>query len=76
MFQFKHILIALVFCWAAIGLSQETKSDSVKQVNFRLVWSEWEYDFGIAKSDTVLSHIFTFNNASSDTIKINKVTSS
>ena len=73
MLEFKHILVILVFCWAAIGLSQETKSDSVEEIKSGLVFSELEYDFGIVKTDTVLSHIFTFKNASADTIKINKV---
>ena len=68
----KHLLFSLILCWAVAGFSQE---QGIKVLWDRpgLVFSEMEYDFGIVKSDTVVTHVYTFKNVSSDTIKINKV---
>jgi hypothetical protein len=57
----------------SIGISQEVQSYFIEEVKSGLVFSELEYDFGTVNPDTVLNHVFTFKNASSDTIKINKV---
>lgn len=73
MLKFRYVFTIFIFFGMAIGLSQEVQSDSIEEVKSSLVFSELEYDFGKIKSDTIITHIYTFKNVSSDTININKV---
>lgn len=77
MIKLKHFLIFLILSWAAIGYCQQ--KDSIGTENLPgpgLVFNEPKHDFGVVVVDSIVTHIYTFKNASRDTIKINKVTSS
>lgn len=73
MFKFSHLVFFLTLFLAGTLSAQEENSNSVKEIKPGLVFSEMAYDFGTIKSDTIISHIYKFENVSPDTIKINKV---
>jgi hypothetical protein len=71
--QIKYLLFFLILCWTAFGYAQQVDSSSAPDIKPGLIFSEMEYDFGTIKSDSIVSHVYTFKNTTLDTIKINKV---
>jgi hypothetical protein len=73
MFKLRYLLLFLSLFLAGTLSAQEENSSSIREIKPGLVFNEMEYNFGIIKSDTIISHIYQFENVSPDTIKINKV---
>ena len=73
MFKLRYLLLFLSLFLAGTLSAQEENSSSIREIKPGLVFNEMEYNFGIIKSDTIISHIYQFENVSLDTIKINKV---
>ena len=73
MFKLRYLVFFLTLFLAGTLSAQERNSSSVREIKPGLVFSEMTYDFGTIKSDTIVSHIYKFENVSLDTIKINKV---
>ncbi len=72
MTRLNYILYFLILCWAINGFSQ-IEDIKIIEIKSGLEFSEMEYNFGTIKSDSVVTHIYSFKNVSLDTIKINKV---
>ena len=69
----KYFLFVLIFTFASIVYAQTQDSSASDLVKPALEFDHTEYDFGSVNSDTAVTHVYTFRNVSSDTIKINKV---
>ena len=73
----KVFLIFMFLSWTVIGYCQQKDSLVTGVQNGPgLIFNESKYDYGVVEVDSIVTHIYTFKNASRDTIKINKVASS
>jgi len=73
MAKLKYFVFILIFCTASMACAQMQDSSSANKVKSALEFDHMEYNFGMVNPDTMVVHVYTFKNVSSDTIKINKV---
>ncbi|MBN1408572.1 MAG: DUF1573 domain-containing protein [Calditrichaceae bacterium] len=73
MVNYKYFMFILIFFAVSNASAQIQDSNLLDQPKSGLAFDHMEYDFGIVKSDTIVTHVYTFKNVSLDTIRINQV---
>jgi len=69
----KYILVVLIFSLMILLQENLISQNSSNKPNAKIVFEEDEFDFGEVKSDSLLTHIFKFNNPGTDTLFIKSV---
>jgi hypothetical protein len=69
----KYILVVLIFSMMILLQGNLINQNSSNKPNAKIVFEEEEFDFGEVKSDSLLTHIFKFENPGTDTLFIKSV---
>ncbi len=69
----KYILVVLIFSILILLQGNLISQNSSNKPNAKIVFEEEEFDFGEVKSDSLLTHIFKFENPGTDTLFIKSV---
>ncbi len=69
----KYMLVILIFSIMILLQGNLTSQNSSNKPDAKIVFEEEEFDFGEVKGDSLLTHIFKFNNPGTDTLFIKSV---
>jgi len=69
----KYISVIVVFLVLLLFQSNIFGQDTENKSNANIVFEEEQYDFGEVSNDTVLTHVFEFENTGTDTLFIRSV---
>ncbi|MCK4558390.1 MAG: DUF1573 domain-containing protein [Calditrichia bacterium] len=69
----KYILVVFIFSMMILLQGNLINQNSSNKPNAKIVFEEEEFDFGEVNNDTVLTHVFKFENSGTDTLFIKNV---